>query len=771
MAAATEAKPRLTDQEEIRRTLKILHEPDDVFEIRALNGRLRRPLSGYFNDQEKAAAAALAIARREPEGIYVTLNPVKGALLSRAENRIDQAERGGATADKDITRRRWLLVDLDPERPSGVSSTDREHDAALQRAGDIRSWLLRAGWPEPVFADSGNGAHLLYAVNLEVEDTQLLSRVLTTLDMVFSDEPVKVDRATFNRARIVKLYGTLARKGDSTAERPHRVARILNVPSEPKPVPKERINEIAAFVEYHADPARAKLTKSGFDVRESLSRWGLEVVREEAYGGGSRLILRICPFGEHRKEAKAALFINHDGRLGFHCFSDDHAPFGWKQLREKYEPGRVAFHVNGTCPETAEPPTLPASNGKAIPFPERCIIGTCEKWIRTLEPRGEWPRAFLYEEWRMLHSMVMARSAWFGQGKPRFPHCHDLLIGESGITHKNTSIYRAANLIKLMRPKCLVFDNVSSIEGVLEQMDEARQSIGIIACGEYSYLVATSKRQGTSNIIPVLNHAYDGVDPLTVTRKKAPVIDEPFLNLVAGCTPAWISEYADKEGADLGRFNRCVVFYADQDRDIPHPEHLTAAEQEEFARLFSEKLNQVITSPAAFEFELEARAHFVEWFLKHRKRLRSLPDNLRKLLEREDDQVQIQALIYAAADGRRVIEVRDVEAAIALIEWSGTNKLQLFGEVELNQDQRLERLMQAWVNRGGGSLTELRRYLGGVGTSEAVHKKLRAMVALGHCIPSRPLEQPSKEPLRIYPLNFSPTNGAEEANTRRMEGR
>jgi hypothetical protein len=764
--AVAAVNPRLIDQDEIRQALKILHQPEDVFEVRALGGRLRGHVSGYFNDQEKAAKVVLAITRREPEGIYITLNPVSGALLARAENRVDQIKRLGATNDKDITRRRWLLIDLDPARPSGVSSTDLEHAAALERAEEVSAWLGRSGWPSPVFADSGNGAHLLYAVNLNTDDSEQLKRILTTLDMVFSDDLVKVDRTTFNPSRIVKLYGTMARKGDSTVERPHRLSRILQVPPELRPVPRNQIEDIAAFIEPRRDPAQVKLTKAGFDVREYLARCGLEVVREEAYGGGTRLILRTCPFGEHRKEAKAAIFINHDGRLGFHCFSDDHTQLGWKQLREKYEPDRISIHVNGTAPGPAEPQIILTPNGKPTAFPERCIIGTCEKWIRTLEPRGEWPRAFLFEEWRMTHSMVMARSAWFGKGKPRFPHCHDLLIGESGITHKNTSIYRAASLIRLMRPKCLVFDNVSSIEGVLEQMDEARQSIGIIACGEYSYLVATSKRQGTSNIIPMLNHAYDGVDPLTVTRRKAPIVHEPFLNLVAGCTPAWISEYVDKEGADLGRFNRNVIFHADQNRDIPYPEHLTAGEEEEFAHIFGDKLNQGIASPARLDFEFEARERFLEWFSSYRRRLRSLPDNLRKLLEREDDQVQIQAIIYAGADGRRVVSVQDMEAAIALIEWSGSNKLQLFGEVEFNQDQRLERLMRAFVDRGGGTLKELYRYLGSLANAEAVHRKLRAMAELSICILSRPLDQPSKEPLRLYPLDFRPSNGAGEVKIR-----
>jgi hypothetical protein len=762
----------------------MLHEPGEVFEIRALGGKLRRTLSGYFDDHDKAARGALDCARRGAEGVYVTLNPVNRVLLARASNKVIEAQRSASAADKDIARRRWLFIDLDAVRPSGISSTDPEHQAALERAREIAAWLARCNWPSAVLADSGNGAHLLYQVDLPAADNELLRRVLRTLDMVRSDDRVKVDTTTFNPARIVKLYGTPARKGDSMLDRPHRLARLLDVPKDLEHVPKGRLEEIAEFMDADGGPQPHQMNGSGFDVRERLVRWGVEVLREEPYSDGVRLVLRECPFGEHRKEAKAAVFVNGDGRLGFHCFSDDHAGHGWKELRAKFEPGRAIAHNtihaynsedaaaaaleaarinrNGTSGAALKDTTEPGPRDGPKAFPELCIRGTCAEWTKTLEPRGEWPRAYLFAEWRMIQSMAMARDAWYGSGQSRYPHCHDLLIGESGITHKNTSIYRAANIVRIMRPKVLVFDNVSSVEGILEQMDEARQSIGLIACGEYSYLVATCKRQGTSNIIPVLNHAYDGVDPLTITKKKAPIIHEPFLNLVAGCTPAWIGEYADKEGADLGRFNRCVVFYADQDRDIPHPEHLTRDEQEYFKRLFGEKLDIVLKQPAPIEFELPARDRFKEWFYRHRRRLRSLPDNLRKLMEREDDQVQIQAIIYAAADGRRVATVDDVDAAIALIEWSGTNKLQLFGEVEFNADQRLERRMQAFIDRGGGTLTALYRDLGNLGNREAVHRKLRAFVALGSCTLSRPLDQPSREPLVIFPPDFGRKAGEYE---------
>ena len=148
------------------------------------------------------------------------------ALLARAENRIKRPLHQ-TTSDRDILRRRWLPVDFDAVRPAGVSATEEEKATALWRAREVRDHLQEAGWPEPVVGDSGNGAHLLYPVDLpnDAESLELVRGVLEALSFRFSDGQVSVDTTTANAARIWKLYGTTARKGDSTEDRPHRVFR------------------------------------------------------------------------------------------------------------------------------------------------------------------------------------------------------------------------------------------------------------------------------------------------------------------------------------------------------------------------------------------------------------------------------------------------------------------------------------------------------------------------------------------------------------------
>lgn len=218
------------DRAEILRACQALFAPGQVAELRALDAVTREwrrlhTVSGYFDDWDKLADAALGIQAR---GVYVTLNPVNPALLARANNRVRDMKAGeAATSDSDIGARRWLPIDCDSVRPSGISATDAEHDLALARAREIRAYLQAQGWPEPLLADSGNGAHLLYRVELPADDGGLVEKALAALAFRFTDELVVVDQKNFNPARIWKLYGTLAAKGDPTPERPHRLSRLV----------------------------------------------------------------------------------------------------------------------------------------------------------------------------------------------------------------------------------------------------------------------------------------------------------------------------------------------------------------------------------------------------------------------------------------------------------------------------------------------------------------------------------------------------------------
>jgi hypothetical protein len=47
-----------------------------------------------------------------------------------------------------------------------VIVVEEEHQKAIEKAEEVKRFLTKQGWSEPVVADSGNGAHLLYFIDL-----------------------------------------------------------------------------------------------------------------------------------------------------------------------------------------------------------------------------------------------------------------------------------------------------------------------------------------------------------------------------------------------------------------------------------------------------------------------------------------------------------------------------------------------------------------------------------------------------------------------------
>lgn len=211
---------------------------DQVFEIRGLG---QRKFSGFFDHAhiKEAAIAALTLSDQtdrsgqwECHGVYWTLNPLDPSVLARRANRVASVGKDFALArDSDVIRRRWILVDCDPVRTAGVSSASDELLAAFNMICDVREHL-RTWFPiDPVFAESGNGFHLLYRVDMPNDDasTKTVKDLLRYLASKFDTDRAKIDTSVFNASRICKLYGTVSRKGDSTDERPHRRAGMSEV--------------------------------------------------------------------------------------------------------------------------------------------------------------------------------------------------------------------------------------------------------------------------------------------------------------------------------------------------------------------------------------------------------------------------------------------------------------------------------------------------------------------------------------------------------------
>jgi len=333
MTVATRA-----DQNKIGRALDLLHPRGSVFEIRAPNCGYDGTISGVFNDAAVAAKAVAELDNRAlAPAIYVTLNPVPPALLARASNRLLKKAKI-TTGDADIECRSWFFIDVDPRRPAGISATDEEKRSARERASDVRTFLQDVlKWPAPVQNDSGNGFHLLFRINLPNDQTSRITseNALKALDFRFSDERVAIDLKVANAARIIKLPGTVSRKGDDTAERPHRRSEVLELPETLEIVTREQIETLAAM----QPPAAAQTASSGSktDLQAWLAEHALQVDRMKQLNSGTVYVLASCPFSpDHQDGAFVMQYAN--GALSAGCHHSRCSGKGWRELRLLHEP-------------------------------------------------------------------------------------------------------------------------------------------------------------------------------------------------------------------------------------------------------------------------------------------------------------------------------------------------------------------------------------------------------------------------------------------------
>ena len=99
--------------------IQTLFEPGDTFEVRALDVQgyknSTQTWSGYFLYDGSSAEFIVGEVLKLPrsKGIYFTLNPVDPSLLARSNNHMSISKTGSTTGDKDILRRRHILIDID----------------------------------------------------------------------------------------------------------------------------------------------------------------------------------------------------------------------------------------------------------------------------------------------------------------------------------------------------------------------------------------------------------------------------------------------------------------------------------------------------------------------------------------------------------------------------------------------------------------------------------------------------------------------------------
>jgi len=361
-------------------TCRALFPPEQVIELRVLDipgrGGFKFNAAGWFDSIDQLTSAAVKYHKTNPSGIYVTINAIHAACLARTSNKVEERRRE-TTSDRDIIRRHWLPIDLDPVRPSGVSATDDELKHALDAAAVVSRHLeADRKFPPGLRAHSSNGVHLLYRINLPNDEVsrETVKGCLAALAKQFDSPEIKVDTGLFNAARILKFWGTATRKGNHTPDRPHRLSKLWTVrefaevgivtPTQLKDLAgpqtatrtrkprSKKAKKAAKTAVAAADEQASKADDRSFqfDLDAWIERHDIRVVRTEPFdGSGVRYILEHCLFDDSHVGTSAVLGRTPTGAIFYRCQHQSCSERDWQAAKALFDvPG---VQTPGKAPE------------------------------------------------------------------------------------------------------------------------------------------------------------------------------------------------------------------------------------------------------------------------------------------------------------------------------------------------------------------------------------------------------------------------------------
>ena len=326
------------DESEVYKWFDILKNNKELVEIRLIGSN--KTGSGYFTDAKTLIEAIKPYT--DSYNCYFTLNSINPACYGREQKDKIVLRPKNTTQDNEILIRNYVLIDLDPKRPSGVCSTKEESMKAYEKGKEVTKFLMGNGFYEPLVVFSSSGIHLYLKCALinNEENTKLVKRFLNAISMLFSDDDVDCDTSVYNAARISRLIGSYSCKGaNNDVTRPQRKCRFLSIPDEIKVNEREYFVKIANMYPEEEQPSRENnYSVERFDLEAFLQKHNIEVTKVEQVAGGKKYVLKHCIFNHSHTGKDAVIFQRDSGQIAYHCFHASCQQYSWHDVRLMFEP-------------------------------------------------------------------------------------------------------------------------------------------------------------------------------------------------------------------------------------------------------------------------------------------------------------------------------------------------------------------------------------------------------------------------------------------------
>ena len=317
------------------------YQDGELLEIRAIDeigSRYQKSISSGFFDTLDDASSTVSNLDGLWRGIYANVNALHPDY--RSFEQFGKMVSGTDTVTDDgIIGIDRIPVDMDVQTALGpkISSSNEEHDKAIDRATEVFESLTTRGFTGLSLIDSGNGAHVIIKVETLPVTSDLPKRVIKKLGELFDSERVKVDQTTYSLSQIIKLPGTVAKKGNSTDDRPHRRSKILSQSEDMLPTTKDLLVGLAGEAKDNNNSAkktpRAKLDLTQWFTDHTTDADGVK--DSVPYKDGLKWELP-CIFNPAHNDRLAVVIQYDSGTIIYKCFHNSCENKKWQDVKSHF---------------------------------------------------------------------------------------------------------------------------------------------------------------------------------------------------------------------------------------------------------------------------------------------------------------------------------------------------------------------------------------------------------------------------------------------------
>jgi len=306
-------------------------------------------------------------------------------------------------------------------------------------------------------------------------------------------------------------------------------------------------------------------------------------------------------------------------------------------------------------------------------------------WLKSFlqyASHGEAPTKFYFWTGVSTIAGALRRRVWIDQ---KYFHwvcnCYIILVAPPGIVSKSTTASVGMNLLKEI-PGITFGPDAVTWQKLIEDMGKSKElvywpakelylpmSCLTIASSEFGNLLNPQDRDMVDILVSLWDGQTGSFNKATKTSGNDSV-ENPWINIIACTTPAWIAGNFPEYMIGGGFTSRCLFIYADQKRQmVAYPADHVPPDFDYQREALIHDLEIISTLVGEFSFTTEAKTWGEDWYDQHWKTKHDdLPtDQFGGYLARKQTHIHKLAMILSASQSDDLVLHRSTLEAAALM--------------------------------------------------------------------------------------------------------